>query len=279
MTSYSPVPAIHNEEKLAGSETPPDVVKALFGDEGVAPRDRHVVIVLDGGSLLQAESAAAAAGRQASAWDANFAASSVHGMLVIALGVPPIQPASGVTRVMYNHLAWLRSVVADIQKAVDYEGEGVWIGAGGPMRGAAGVRSSYREALDALSIGRILYREPSAVLFDDVVAYRVISSDPAYSSRLTAVLNPLNSYRRSGGGEEIISILEAYFEFGTVKAVARHLHVHRHTVSRRIEIAERLLGRSVRSGHDRIIVEMAILLRRLSEAGQRLQTRRSVQRG
>lgn len=161
--------------------------------------------------------------------------------------------------------AGLRALGAEAQaQAADSVGSPPpWVGAGGAFSGLAGVRASYGEAQEALRIGRLLWAEPAVVLFEDVLVLAAVSADPALRARVSGILDPLSSYSRRSRGE-LLETLQAFFDADLeLHGAAKRLGVHRHTVCYRLGLAERLLGRSVRTGADRLLVELAVRVRRL----------------
>lgn len=80
---------------------------------------------------------------------------------------------------------------------------------------------------------------------------------------LVALLHPLERYDKANG-TDLLQTLEAYLESDlSTGSTAGRLGVHRHTVAYRLNQIERVLGHSVRSGTDRLSVELAIEARRL----------------
>jgi purine catabolism regulator len=104
----------------------------------------------------------------------------------------------------------------------------------------------------------------SALLADALLAH------PSRCAALASVLDPLVAHdqrRRT----KLLTTLEAFAraDFSSRRASAR-LHVHRHTVDNRIQRIEKILGGSVRSGKGRVLVELALLARRV-QLGSRVR--------
>jgi purine catabolism regulator len=61
-------------------------------------------------------------------------------------------------------------------------------------------------------------------------------------------------------GTDLLTTLKAFVKAdGSTSETARVLGIHRHTVLNRLRLIEKVLGRSVRTGADRLVVELALL--------------------
>lgn len=82
---------------------------------------------------------------------------------------------------------------------------------------------------------------------------------PETRTTLAAIIKLLDGHDRSHG-TELVRTLRAYVEADrSVSRAAEMLGVHRHTVLNRLRHAERVLGRSLRRGIDRYVVELAFI--------------------
>lgn len=140
-----------------------------------------------------------------------------------------------------------------------------WIGMGFsvPMD-AAGARA---KALTALDLGKVLWREPRVVSYEDVCIFDALQKDRRLLQLLAALLDPLLAYDDENA-TELVPTLEAFYEADLSQVTtARRLDVHRHTVSARLRLTEKILGRPVRSGPDRLLFEFAPKAKRLLHHG------------
>lgn len=251
-----------SRRRRRGRRAPPDVVEALFGHEGLGSRERRAVILAEGLSRRQEAPARSAALELAEAAGTPFASALLEGRLVVAVGVPPPARAPSRTGKTEGPRRWLRRVALAIQRGAASRGAAPWVATGGPAAGPAGIRTSYREAEEALRLARLLKAEPSVVAFDEVVCYKAVADDPQLAARLAAILAPLAAHDRTGP-QRLLEILEAYLDAGTLEGAARRLKLHRHTASRWLALAEQLLERSLTNREDRLTLEMALRARRI----------------
>ena len=122
--------------------------------------------------------------------------------------------------------------------------DGILITIGEPGEGLSGWRFSHRQAKAALPIaergGRDLVRYSEVALLASV-----LRDDLAIASFRRLYLAPLEGRR---DGENLRAALRAYFQAGrNVSSAAAALGVNRRTLSKRLQAAERVLGRPLES--------------------------------
>lgn len=140
-----------------------------------------------------------------------------------------------------------------------------WIGIGDALTETRGLRRSNREAEEAIRFGRALWSEPRVVLYEDVLVSAAISADPTLLARLASVLDPIVAYDRRRR-TCLLPTLQVFLEADmSGPAAAGSLGIHRHTLEYRVRGVERILGRSVRRGPDRLLVQTALIARRIQE--------------
>lgn len=145
---------------------------------------------------------------------------------------------------------------------------GGWLfGMGGPDPGLDGIRRAYLEAREALEVGMALGVEGPLFLFDDLLLYHFLRSEPKLVERFVEqTLGSLLDYdaRRRG---ELIKTLDAYFDAdGSVKMAGQSLFAHPHTVTYRLKQIERLTGWSLRNSEDKLRLQLSLRALRLSNA-------------
>lgn len=86
--------------------------------------------------------------------------------------------------------------------------------------------------------------------------------DPRYSAIIARTLDPVSAHDRRHK-TDLLPTLHVFADNNlSVSATADALGVHRHTVEYRLRRIETVLGRSVRKGPDRLLVELALTARR-----------------
>jgi PucR family transcriptional regulator, purine catabolism regulatory protein len=121
--------------------------------------------------------------------------------------------------------------------------EQVAVGVGRPKPGIAGVRASYREADQALTMGMRLFGPGRVIGFGDLGLYRLLYALQGhaelrdfYDDQVRALLD---YDRRTGAG--LMQTLEAFFRcHGSPTEMASLLHLHRNTVLYRLRRIEEI---------------------------------------
>jgi purine catabolism regulator len=121
--------------------------------------------------------------------------------------------------------------------------EQVSVGAGRPKAGITGVRASYREADQALTMGSRLFGGGRVVGFGDLGLYRLLyalQGHPELREFFDDQVRPLLDYdRRTGAG--MMRTLDAFFRcHGSPTEMAALLHLHRNTVLYRLRRIEEI---------------------------------------
>ena len=141
---------------------------------------------------------------------------------------------------------------------------GEWrLAVGRPAAGADGVRTSYREASEALELaGRLRIASP-VVAARDLLVYRMLLRDRATLSDL--VESTLAGLRPAkGGAQPLIDTLDAWFARGGNSAgAARDLHLSVRAVTYRLARVRELTGLDPDAPEDRFTLHVATLGARL----------------
>jgi len=141
----------------------------------------------------------------------------------------------------------------------------VSVGIGSPCTDALELHRSWREALEALQIGRRVWGSGSVTLWQGLGLYRLLSHiEPGeLAAFVQEHLGPLLAYDEENG-TELLTTLEAYFaEEGNHVRVAERLFLHRNTVRYRLQKVEKLLGMSLDDPETRILLAVCLRIRRL----------------
>jgi sugar diacid utilization regulator len=148
--------------------------------------------------------------------------------------------------------------------AADLTRRPLWrVSVGRPHLGPAGVRRSYREALEAMDLARRLGLEDPIVHAADLLVYRVLVRDEAAMADLVqTTLGPLTSAR--GGPGPLLSTLAAYFGSGCNTAeTARRLHLSDRAVTYRLQRIQELTGLAPGDPDHRLTLQVAVTGARL----------------
>lgn len=169
--------------------------------------------------------------------------------------------------------ALLRGVGERVQRWLRLRmGEPPWIGMSRTATSRDAIHRGIDEARGAVELGRRYFPKPRVLLAEDVLSLAVVEASPSARASLAAILRPLTAYDRKVRGQ-LVRTLEAYLGGSlSVMSAARALEVHRHTIEQRVKRIERILGRDLSDGQDRLLLELAVVARRL-ELGLRERRR------
>jgi purine catabolism regulator len=139
-------------------------------------------------------------------------------------------------------------------------------GVGRVAQDLAGVPQSFREAQQALEIGRRLFGEGQIHSFARLGVYRLLfylDGQDELSNFYTETLSPLltNDTRSDG---TLIETLESFFRCnGNLSETARAMHLHRNSLLYRLDRIESLLGRSLADAELRLSLQIALKIHHL----------------
>jgi hypothetical protein len=122
---------------------------------------------------------------------------------------------------------------------------------------------AFKRARATLEVAIHLNRD--CVLYEDVVPLAMVLGGPTEEREafVGAQLGPLLEDQL---GDELVKTLGAYYGSGqSVAAAARELFVHRHTLEYRLQRIETLLGKDLKAGDDRLLLELALAIRKDNE--------------
>jgi hypothetical protein len=127
----------------------------------------------------------------------------------------------------------------------------------------------YRSVRDSLPFLATATTRPGAVRALIVRFHQVAwSGTPAERAEmLTAIVGPLHAVPERERAE-LLQTLDALYETGgSVAALARHLHVHKNTLGNRLRRVQEVLGLDVRQPCERLVLETALRMRHVLDAG------------
>jgi purine catabolism regulator len=135
------------------------------------------------------------------------------------------------------------------------------MGIGRSYPGLEGIRKSFREAEQSLTMGLQLFGEGSITCFADLGIYRLLFSlktGGELSAFYQEYLGTLADYDRKHEGE-LIHTLKVYLNYSAVADTARAIHVHRNTLLYRLSRIQEITGVDLEDGETRLTLHMAIL--------------------
>jgi sugar diacid utilization regulator len=187
--------------------------------------------------------------------DAHALLASKQGRLVVVFPAPD---AAAIEHVVGQLSGTLR------RAASGRTGVGAWrLGVGRPGAGADGVRTSFREAGDALELAARLDLDEPVADARDLLVYRLLLRDRA--ELLDVVESALGGLRRArGGAGPLVATLAAWFATGgNAAATARRQHLSVRAVTYRLDRVRELTGLDPDAGEGRFALHVAVLGARL----------------
>jgi PucR family transcriptional regulator, purine catabolism regulatory protein len=140
------------------------------------------------------------------------------------------------------------------------------IGVGRHHPGIAGLALSYREADQALAIGRALLGGGRCVHFEHLGVQRLLfqlRDNPELASFYDDLLGKLQAHDERQGAE-LVNTLEAFFEWnGNHVRTAQSLHLHRNTLLYRLDRAKTVLGVDLDDAETRLALQVALKIGRV----------------
>jgi sugar diacid utilization regulator len=229
---------------LLGEVEDRDMARAIGAGLAAAPMYAAVVVSLvrdDDPDLTaqDAADAAAAAGRPGSLWG------RVGDVGVLIVPVTKAGDASAAAEKLLG-----------IPTAGRRDGQAGLVVTGDARPGLGGVRSSYEDAMNTVSIARRLDLG-GHVSRRDVLVPSLLASSGQHSAELQAILAPLIEADRHPG-TELLTTLRAFLVAGlSVHKAATALFVHRNTLRARVRRIEQVLDRSI--AEHQLMLQLALV--------------------
>ena len=154
------------------------------------------------------------------------------------------------------------------QASAEFPNDPLAIGIGRPVDALIGLRDSYREARQALSMARRL-ANPNPLYFGELNVYRLLfllERSPELENFCQEVIGALVEYDRAQG-TDLIETLSAYFAHkGNLSQTAESLFVHRNTLLYRMERIREISGLDLDNPETRLSIQLALRAYRLLTA-------------
>ena len=142
------------------------------------------------------------------------------------------------------------------------------MGLGRPVDGLIGLRDSYREARQALSMARRL-ADPNPLYFGELNVYRLLFQleySPELGAFCNEIIGSLIEYDRTQG-TDLVETLTAYFAHkGNLSQTAEAMFVHRNTLLYRMDRIKEISGLDLDNPETRLSIQLALRARRLLTA-------------
>ena len=154
------------------------------------------------------------------------------------------------------------------QANAEFANDPLAIGIGRSVDALIGLRDSYREARQALSMARRL-AEPNPLYFGELNVYRLLFQleySPELASFCQETIGELIEYDRAQG-TDLVETINAYFAHkGNLSATAQALFVHRNTLLYRMERIREISGLDLDNPETRLSIQLALRANRLLTA-------------
>ena len=231
-------------------------VGASLGDESVVLVVRPTARVMAADPPGWPESGARAAQRWAQRRKLPALAAAHQGAVAVITGA-----ADGDLRRAAGELA------ADCRSAAG--GVPLAVGIGRPKHGLGGIRTSYREAEQALVMGLKLPGHATVVTFADLGVHRLLFSmaqHPELHEFYRDSIGALAAYDEKGGGE-LLRTLDAFFHCrGSPTETAQRLKLHRNTVLYRLRRIEEVGKLRLADADTRLNLQLCLRIREVLRA-------------
>lgn len=156
------------------------------------------------------------------------------------------------------------------QAANEFPNDPLAIGIGRSVDALSGLRDSYRQARQALSMARRL-ADPNPLYFGELNVYRLLfqlEHTPELESFCREMIGTLIEYDRAQG-TDLVETLSAFFAHnGNLSQTAEALFVHRNTLLYRMERIREISGLDLDNPETRLSIQLALRARRLLTAGE-----------
>lgn len=141
---------------------------------------------------------------------------------------------------------------------------GTSLGVGRPHTGVVGIRASFREAEQALAMGRRVVGPGRVVSFADLGLHRLlfaVSSQPELADFYEDTVGPLVDYDRRTGAD-LMATLDAFFAaLGSPTETAQRMHLHRNTVLYRLRRVEEIGHLKLDDAATRLNLQLCLRIR------------------
>ena len=157
-------------------------------------------------------------------------------------------PAAGDAKVYKNALKeTVESIGSFVRRKVSIVAPdaSIYMGIGRSSSGLAGLQASYREAVQAYNIGRIVWPDKSAYYYENLGIWRLLGSITdrlELRSFVDETIGPIMLYDKDKS-TDLLKTLEVYFECnGNLRKVSERMFTHYNTILYRIERIVQITG-------------------------------------
>ena len=158
------------------------------------------------------------------------------------------------------------SIAQRITSRQTQDSRSISIGIGRIRRDIEGIRISYREANQALAIGRRIFGHGHVSDFAELGVYRLLYALAEGSELHTYCEETLSELQRydERNGTELIQTLVAFFEcHGNLRATAESLYLHRNSLSYRLKRIQAIAGIDLDNFEDRFRLHLSLKARQV----------------
>jgi hypothetical protein len=181
-----------------------------------------------------------------------------HG-LFLAVTTDPSLPSGGIEDLAVH----LRDNAVNALKP--QAGWQVYVGIGGKQQSTADAAVSYRQAQQAVRVGRIVRSFGPVISWSQLGIYRMLSQFPVEQLATEALPPGLTQLFASHGASTLVETLECYLDCGCdAKTAASTLSLHRASLYYRLHKIEDITGISLRGGEERLALHLGLKLARLA---------------
>ncbi|MGH7686911.1 MAG: PucR family transcriptional regulator [Candidatus Dormibacteria bacterium] len=154
------------------------------------------------------------------------------------------------------------TIRAECARATDDAGTS--LGVGRPHTGVVGIRTSFREAEQALAMGRRVLGSGRVVSFADLGLHRLLfalAHQPELADFYEDTVGPLVDYDRRTGAD-LMATLDSFFNsLGSPTETAQRMHLHRNTVLYRLRRIEDIGGLKLTDAGTRLNLQLCLRIR------------------
>ena len=141
---------------------------------------------------------------------------------------------------------------------------GTSLGVGRPHTGVVGIRTSFREAEQALAMGRRVLGSGRVVSFADLGLHRLLFSvahQPELADFYEDNVGPLVDYDRRTGADLMATLDYFFLCLGSPTETSQRMHLHRNTVLYRLRRIEEIAGLKLDDAATRLNLQLCLRIR------------------
>ncbi|MGL5513539.1 MAG: PucR family transcriptional regulator [Sporomusa sp.] len=187
--------------------------------------------------------------------------------IVMLVPWPKDATAKEIDKVLQGIKITLEQIIARVDRLPEKEPK--YIGVGRMGFGISGIQKSYREAMQALQVGRKVWPQEYICYYDSLGVWRLlgnIQDKRELQLFINETLGKIISYDQEKGAE-LLKTLEVYFECnGKLKKVTEKMFVHYNTILYRLDRIQQINGISLEDASACLNLQLAIQLLKIMKA-------------